>query len=33
MFCYQQYSSELDAAAKHGGMGFGQEMIILLENS
>ena len=27
-FCYQQYSSELDAAAKHGGMGFGQEMII-----
>jgi hypothetical protein len=27
-FCYQQYSSELDAAEKHGGMGFGQEMLI-----
>ena len=27
-FCYQNYSKKLDEAALHGGMGFGQEMII-----
>lgn len=27
-FLYNQYSQELDSAAKYGGMGFGQEMII-----
>ena len=27
-FCYQQYSNELDSAAKYGGMAFAQELII-----
>lgn len=27
-FLYDEYSSELDSAKTHGGMGFGQEMII-----
>lgn len=27
-FLWEQYSNELDSAALHGGMGFGQEMII-----
>lgn len=27
-FLYQSYSNELDSAARYGGMGFGQEMLI-----
>lgn len=27
-FLYQSYSNELDSAAKYGGMGFGQEMLV-----
>lgn len=27
-FLYKRYSNELDSAAKYGGMGFGQEMLI-----
>lgn len=27
-FLYKEYSNELDSAAKYGGMGFGQEMLI-----